>query len=296
MLPNEGSSMNAPHHRSSAGAQSQDEQSPASASASALPVAQDEREAPSVDAAYDMGAKGGPVNEAERLAFEAWMRGHCWALCAEWTGTQYLGSSEQGGDVDPRAMMTRRLWAAWRDRAALSAATPPAAVPQPYWLIAPNGEYYKNPKHPMNATVPQGQKSQDGHSTSRSGEPSTAQPPEGWALVPLELTIRMMAAAGPAIRACYGFDGKNGTVSDVWAALLSAAPQPAGTQSDTERDAARGTCIWSRNTDEDSGMYETTCGNAFGLNEGGLADNKVKFCCYCGKPAEEDLWSDDDGN
>ena len=79
-----------------------------------------EMESPSIEAAYAMGAKGGPVVEAERLAFEAWMRGHCWALRAEWNGSQYLGSSEQGGNFCPHAMMTRKLLAAWRDRAALT--------------------------------------------------------------------------------------------------------------------------------------------------------------------------------
>jgi hypothetical protein len=74
---------------------------------------------PSIEAAHEMGAHGGPAVESERLAFEAWMRGHCWALCATWTGTQYRSDAEQEGDVDPRAMATRRLWAAWRDRAAL---------------------------------------------------------------------------------------------------------------------------------------------------------------------------------
>lgn len=67
-----------------------------------------------------MGAFGGPAHDGERLAFEAWMAGHCWALCATWTGTQYRSDAEQGGDVDPRAMRTRQLWAAWRDRAALA--------------------------------------------------------------------------------------------------------------------------------------------------------------------------------
>ena len=33
-----------------------------------------------------MGATGGPVVEAERLAFEAWMQGHCWGLAAQWDG------------------------------------------------------------------------------------------------------------------------------------------------------------------------------------------------------------------
>lgn len=74
---------------------------------------------PSIEAAYEMGAKGGPVVEAERLAFEAWMRGHCWALCATWDGKTYRSDSEQGGHVCQSAMNTRRMWAAWRDRAAL---------------------------------------------------------------------------------------------------------------------------------------------------------------------------------
>lgn len=71
------------------------------------------------EAAYEMGAAGAPPTESERLLFEAWMRGHCWALCATWDGKQYRSDAEQGGDVDPRAMATRRIWAAWRDRAAL---------------------------------------------------------------------------------------------------------------------------------------------------------------------------------
>ena len=77
--------------------------------------------APSEEAAAEMGANGGHVVEAERLAFEAWMRGHNWSLCATWSGNGYLGKREQGGAVCPHAMRTRMMWAAWRDRAALAA-------------------------------------------------------------------------------------------------------------------------------------------------------------------------------
>lgn len=84
------------------------------------PAAPQAGEAPSVEAAREMGAKGAPAVEAERLAFEAWMAGHCWALSATWDGKQYKSDAEAGGDLDPRAMATRRLWAAWRDRAALT--------------------------------------------------------------------------------------------------------------------------------------------------------------------------------
>ena len=37
---------------------------------------------PSIEAAYAIGAKGGSVVDAERLALESWMAGHCWALGA----------------------------------------------------------------------------------------------------------------------------------------------------------------------------------------------------------------------
>ena len=71
-------------------------------------------------AAQAMGANGAPSSEPERLAFEAWMRGHCWALCATWNGSQYVSDAEQGGGWNADAARTRMLWAAWRDRAALA--------------------------------------------------------------------------------------------------------------------------------------------------------------------------------
>ena len=77
---------------------------------------------PSIAAAKKMGESGSPVVPEERLAFEAWMQGHCWALGAEWTGSGYRASCETGTYIDPQAMCTRMMWAAWRDRAALSLA------------------------------------------------------------------------------------------------------------------------------------------------------------------------------
>ena len=82
--------------------------------------------APSVEAAHAMGASGSPPVEAERLAFEAWVKGHCWALGAMWTGSGYIGTAETPGSICPVAMGTRRMWAAWRDRAALSTPTSPS--------------------------------------------------------------------------------------------------------------------------------------------------------------------------
>lgn len=72
--------------------------------------------------ALRLGQEGAPATEDERLLFEAWMRGHCWALCATWNGKQYVSDAERDGlGVDPRAMNTRQLFAAWRDRGALAA-------------------------------------------------------------------------------------------------------------------------------------------------------------------------------
>lgn len=85
--------------------------------------------APTTEAAHEMGAKGAQSHDdAERLAFEAWMRGHCWALCAVWEDGGYRGTAEHGENICQKAMSTRRLWAAWRDRAALGAQPKPAPV------------------------------------------------------------------------------------------------------------------------------------------------------------------------
>ncbi|MGF6211821.1 hypothetical protein [Comamonas sp. 4034] len=89
----------------------------AAAQAPAAVAVPDER------AAYEMGAKGAPPTEHERILFEEWMRGHCWKVVGTWDGATYRGDAERGLFIDPHAMRTRQLWAVWRDRAAL-AATP----------------------------------------------------------------------------------------------------------------------------------------------------------------------------
>jgi len=46
-------------------------------------------------------------------------------------------------------------------------------------------------------------------------------------------------------------------------------------------------CLWSR-ADEDSDCWETSCGNAFCINDGTPKENNFSFCAYCGKPLIED--------
>lgn len=96
-------------------------------------------DAPTPEAAEAMGRTGSPAIEAERIAFESWMRGHCWAVSAIWDGQSYVGSSENAatGAICQYAMRTRQLWAAWRDRAAL-ASHPAQAVSVPEgWRVVP---------------------------------------------------------------------------------------------------------------------------------------------------------------
>lgn len=45
------------------------------------------------------------------------------------------------------------------------------------------------------------------------------------------------------------------------------------------RAAAEG-CAW---TPDDDGIYHTTCGNAFTFIDAGPQENKMGYCCYCGK-------------
>lgn len=49
-------------------------------------------------------------------------------------------------------------------------------------------------------------------------------------------------------------------------------------------------CIWNQ---QEGGEYETSCGDAFNLNDGTLKENKMKFCCYCGKEIFELLYKEE---
>ena len=45
-------------------------------------------------------------------------------------------------------------------------------------------------------------------------------------------------------------------------------------------------CVWVWESHHD--FYETSCGKAFVVEHGTLAENNMKFCCYCGKPIKEE--------
>ena len=43
-------------------------------------------------------------------------------------------------------------------------------------------------------------------------------------------------------------------------------------------------CVWSEDSD---GTWQTSCEQAFCLNDGSPSDNDMKYCCYCGKALAE---------
>jgi hypothetical protein len=52
------------------------------------------------------------------------------------------------------------------------------------------------------------------------------------------------------------------------------------------------TCYWRRDGSFES--YETACGHCWQFINGGVKDNEVKFCMYCGLPVEESEITDND--
>lgn len=51
-------------------------------------------------------------------------------------------------------------------------------------------------------------------------------------------------------------------------------------------------CTWTE-VDCDSDIYATSCGHYFAITELTPYENKMRFCCYCGKSLEQMLFVDD---
>jgi RNA polymerase-binding transcription factor DksA len=58
------------------------------------------------------------------------------------------------------------------------------------------------------------------------------------------------------------------------------------------------TCTWTLDVWDESSMHETSCGQAFHVEDcGQLSEHGFKFCVYCGKPIHEeriDKFADED--
>jgi hypothetical protein len=51
------------------------------------------------------------------------------------------------------------------------------------------------------------------------------------------------------------------------------------------------TCTWAQ-ADFETDAWETTCGGVFRLDDGTPSENKMRWCCYCGKSLQESPWAD----
>ena len=54
------------------------------------------------------------------------------------------------------------------------------------------------------------------------------------------------------------------------------------------------TCTWQQDGDSDSGVYGTSCGHYFDITDGTPEDNKMKWCCYCGRKLTQALITEDE--
>ena len=68
-------------------------------------------------------------------------------------------------------------------------------------------------------------------------------------------------------------DVARGVTATVKESLTAGAPEPQASEH----------CTWMQDGEAD-GTWFTDCGHAFNLEAGAPAENKMKFCCYCGKP------------
>ena len=53
-------------------------------------------------------------------------------------------------------------------------------------------------------------------------------------------------------------------------------------------------CTWQQDGDSDSGVYGTSCGSYFDITDGTPEDNKMAWCCYCGKKLAQSLITEDE--
>ena len=51
----------------------------------------------------------------------------------------------------------------------------------------------------------------------------------------------------------------------------------------TGRSIEKETCSWIQEDDPDICYWKTGCGNSFYFTEGAPTDNRMKYCCYCGR-------------
>ena len=57
--------------------------------------------------------------------------------------------------------------------------------------------------------------------------------------------------------------------------------------------ATHDVCEWS---EDEGGIFQTSCGESFEVTEGTPEENKFKFCCYCGGVLKQKLFEREEGH
>ena len=100
-----------------------------------------------------------------------------------------------------------------------------------------------------------------------------------------QLTInRTNFRRAPSKSICKMLAGGNDEVIQGLRGALAVPPRPV-----QEPD----TCTWQQDGDSDSGAYGTSCGRYFNLEDGTPEDNRLAWCCYCGKKLVQELIVED---
>lgn len=56
-------------------------------------------------------------------------------------------------------------------------------------------------------------------------------------------------------------------------------------------------CHWMQDGEPESDTWSTACGGMFAITDGTPSENRMRYCCYCGKPLSEvPLVYTDDGD
>jgi hypothetical protein len=98
-----------------------------------------------------------------------------------------------------------------------------------------------------------------------------------------------LAACGSFIKPDFVMSGVDPIIDD-YEKQLAALEQAV--------EASKTPCVWAQQDDEWQNLWETSCGNAFVLEEGTPEENDCKFCTYCGHPLTQKLceppnWEDE---
>lgn len=105
--------------------------------------------------------------------------------------------------------------------------------------------------------------------------------------------LHRILAAGRSVDGWIGESALSDAIKEIERLRRFAADNLAWTAEDQKAVDADIWCDWTQENDEGSDVWATTCGKLFCLNEGSPTENKMRFCCYCGKTLREFLFEGD---